>query len=228
MNVSLCFDAMWPDMNLPVKFNASRSRQEPKLSFDDQRNQLDVNSIAKQLGATADAHTQEDRGVMSLDLESVKKSLDDLRPRQESARESANLLDASSLWFTLYPDYSGAGEDWTFCGDNVVCSYGGTFDTNLSKTLASVQQSVLMRQIMNETHDPALALSAELTMLARMHYYDMSASFNWNQTMATTFFDMKSYPQERRGLAVVLSVVCVHLIVMAVVTVFIPMGLERY
>ncbi|KAL0254473.1 hypothetical protein SLS55_009948 [Diplodia seriata] len=132
LNVSLCFDALFPDLDLPVKFNATQSRSEPKVTFDDARNQLDFTA----------------------------------------------LLDTSSLWFTLNPDYNGGGTDWTFCRDGSLCAYGGTFDANTSTTLASVQQAVLMRQILNDTHDPAQALSAALTVLARMHFYDAAATFN--------------------------------------------------
>lgn len=153
----------------------------------------------------------------------MRDSLDALRPADESAQESAALLDGSSLWFTAYPEYSGAGPTWTFCRSDdpsEQCSSGGYYDGNLSTTYASVQQGVLMRQVLNATHDPAAALSAELTVLARMHYYDSAATFNMNGSISAVFFVSKSFPQETRGLAVVLAVCCTHVVVVTIVTVY--------
>ncbi|KAL1627115.1 hypothetical protein SLS54_002654 [Diplodia seriata] len=200
-------------------FNATRSRSEPKVTFDDARNQLDFTAVRRQLGATTTSSSPPlspaDRGIMTLSPASVRAALDALRPADRSAQKSAQLLDTSSLWFTLNPDYNGGGTDWTFCRDGAQCAYGGTFDANTSTTLASVQQGVLMRQILNDTHDPARALSAALTVLARMHFYDAAATFNAPRTAAATFFVTKTFPQRARGLAVVLAVCAAHVLVVA-------------
>ncbi|KAK0647788.1 hypothetical protein DIS24_g7395 [Lasiodiplodia hormozganensis] len=223
LNVTLCFDALFPDLDLPVKFNATQDRQEPKATFNNDANQLDLTTVRQQLGATRDRLSPSSRGILDLDISSVRDSIDALRPADESAQESAALLDSSSLWFTAYPEYSGAGPTWTFCRSDdpsEQCSTGGYYDGNISTTYASVQQGVLMRQILNATHDPAAALSAELTVLARMHYYDSAATFNMDQNISAIFFAMKSFPQETRGLAVVLAVCCTHVVVVAIVTVY--------
>ncbi|KAL1638825.1 hypothetical protein SLS58_008530 [Diplodia intermedia] len=220
LNVSLCFDALFPDLDLPVKFNATQSRSEPKVTFDDARNQLDFTAVRRQLGATSPPLSAADRGIMTLSAASVRAALDALRPADRSAQQSAQLLDTSSLWFTVNPDYNGGGTDWTFCRDGAACAtYGGTFDANTSTTLASVQQGVLMRQILNDSsHDPARALSAALTVLARMHFYDAAATFNAPVDGATgVFFEMKSFPQRVRGLAAVMAVCAAHVLVVAAV-----------
>ncbi|OJD31244.1 uncharacterized protein BKCO1_5000026 [Diplodia corticola] len=217
LNASLCFDALWPDMDLPVQFNATQSRTEPKVTIDPTTNQLDLTPVRHQLGATGPRLrlSPTARNILTLSISSVRAALDALRPADLSPSLSAKLLDGSSLWFTLNPDYNGGGAtSWTFCRDlrRAQCAYGGVYDANTSTTLASVTQGLLARSILDDDagHDPAAALSAALTVLARMQFYDAAATFDFPRSAAATAFVTKAFPHAARGLAVVAGVCVAH------------------
>jgi hypothetical protein len=92
-------------------------------------------------------------------------------------------------------------------------------DSALKATRADQVLNLMFRKFLKDGNSPARALSAMITLVSSMAYYDTAPLFNFpTDTMQTRFMTVL-YPTGSRGLAAFLTVLVVHLLLVAISTI---------
>ncbi|RYP79121.1 hypothetical protein DL771_000099 [Monosporascus sp. 5C6A] len=207
----MCYDSrIFGNSTRLVSAESLGDREEPQISIKttliDNRlvAQLDTESVRRQLGATNDILTLEERGLLKLELDPDYKYQVLTDPRYD-----INLLDLDMMYLTMQPFYPIDG--LMLCTKCMTAIYAPGNNLTVNHRLMSIFLDSL-----EETNSPAVALQAVLTVLTQMAYYNLVPYFDRleNGTIAIT----ESYyiPARIIGFASVGALLLIHLILVAV------------
>ncbi|KAK8035723.1 hypothetical protein PG991_001796 [Apiospora marii] len=151
-------------------------------------------TLRRQLGATLDNLTPQDRGILSLKTPNTSHN----RPK--------GILEVISEFLSSSSSYHAA------------YNFGRNFDPDTYSSVHKLHKALFV-DIMNDTGNPALALQAFSTTLNQMKYYE--SSYRWTDNNSITYItsESMSIPVGRAGFMSVIAIVAVHLGILAVTSV---------
>lgn len=181
--------------NFKITMSGYSTMSEPSLSWiQDPRGMVyggSINTlpIRRQLGATLDGQSMEERGILSLNVQGVESQ----RIKDMSAGLSPNILQN--------PLILADGQQNPILGDSDIHTYQSTHDAH----------SALFLDILKTTNDPALAIQALSTVLYQMQYFDKS--YKWTVANLASYIMSTdiSIPVRRAGLLCLGAIITVHL-----------------
>lgn len=202
--------------DIDVSASSSSNRTEPTLVYEPSKSGYNVDDVARQLGASKDHYSNEDRGILSLDIGSLIHE-----EKWQTARSSITSL---SLLHGIDQDWSSHYGDWQIC---TTCGKYGFYFESLGYTRINLRHAALVQGIFESTRDPSLAIQTHLFAQIRMAYYEFRSSFTNYNTITTTSFESRSFPQRGRGIVIVIVTISAHFALIILVAILFCSG-TRY
>lgn len=202
--------------DIDVSASSNSNRTEPTLVYEPSQAGYNINDAARQLGASKDYYSNEDRGILSLDIRSLIN-----KEKWQTARFSTTSLE---LLHGIDQDWSSHYGDWQIC---TRCGKYGLYDGYLGYTRINLRHAALVQGIFESTLDPSLAVQTYIFAQLRMAYYEFRSSFTNYKTITTTSFESRSFPQRGRGITIVIITISVHFALIILVAILFCTG-TRY
>lgn len=210
INVTVCYTA-WDVERLPVNMSSDSNRTEPTFSLDPEFNILSDAQIPHQLGAVPNPGNHSERGILTLN-------------------KASSWIPASEDWLVEPPFVEELAFSFDNGGSNTVYEISQTAlfskdpdpisitdDLHLTRVDGKIRK--LFRKAIEGTNSPARALSATITILSTMAYYDQMPFFEQNETTKQSFYMTVLFPQSHRGLTAFLAVLATHLVLVGITTI---------
>lgn len=223
VSISLCFDS-FISADVKVNLTAEHMASEPILGpWNVSTKQFDTEAVRRQLGALHSTASELDRSILTLETtpEQLQGQMQQLY--KDSSDRGLNHISFPAQQF-IQPNLAEAK-----LGGVLMCS-----DCNLSIDAVRLgdysyldkftNNSRIHNQIFQDTVQSANSITrawqAYYTLLGRAVYYDMLSYFDIPDAPAIAGFQDVSFPRSSRGLILVAVVLCLHLLVVSLVTVY--------
>lgn len=207
---------------MEITASSKLNRTEPTLVWDPSASTYNTHDVARQLGVTKDRYSHEDRGILSIDINTVKEQCEKWLNSDRNAFKDRNMV-IPYLYEGVNPEWTSHYGSWQICP---VCGSYGTYKGkgDLGYTVLNLRHAALIQSIFNSTSDPSLALQAHLTSLFRMIYYEYRSYYTGKRSILTASFETRSFPQRFRGIIIILITISVHFVLVAIITVLFYTG----
>ncbi|RYO85207.1 hypothetical protein DL766_007004 [Monosporascus sp. MC13-8B] len=211
MRVTMCYDSRrFSNSTRLVSAESLGDREEPQISIKTTLidnypvTQLDTESVRRQLGATNDSLTLEERGLLKLELDPGYK--DQMLPNPGHNIKS---FDVDMTFLTIQPIHPI--DALMLCTNCITDIYvPGNIRTVNHRLMAIFMDSL------EETNSPALALQAVFTVLTQMAYYHLAPYFDILENGTITITESYYIPARSIGFASVTALLLIHLILVAI------------
>lgn len=190
-------------------------------------NGLDTRELQRQLGATHENTSLEERGILRLSQEEVTKTVTQKRSAFHPKRNFTINWEVDLTGFV--DDYYYAANLstplWIVNSASIApttlffCPHCEPFPNSLSTSVASVLHASLFENVLRDTDSPALALQAYFTSLLRLVYHTWVPSFDLKQNVTTISYVDRLAPVSVRGFWIVMAIIFLHVLVCIITTV---------
>ncbi|RYP74672.1 hypothetical protein DL769_003985 [Monosporascus sp. CRB-8-3] len=203
MRVTLCYDSRsFSNSTRLVSAESLGDREEPQISIRTTLTdnylvaQLDTEPVRRQLGATNDILTLEERGLLKLELDPDYK--DQILPNQDQ-------FETGMTYMTVRPIHGI--DSLMLCTNCLTDIYAPGNTRAVNHRLASIFMDSL-----EETNSPAVALQAVFTVLTQIAYYNFVPYFDILEKGTITITESYYIPARSIGFASVVALLLIHLI----------------
>ena len=210
ISASLCYTA-WDVQRLDVNIHSPTSRTEPVAAWSPEAGYSTTPDVFHQLGDSkaAAAQTPSSRGILSLDRKST------WAPKPADARSVTAwpfvqaFADMSSQSSNIGPVMMAG--DWTAFLSSSRLDSGYEAHLEGKKLLFADDTLVsLYGNFMSRNASLATSISALITVLSGMAYYDQLPRFRTTTNATQTFFTTVLFPQSKQGFFAVMAMIATH------------------
>lgn len=220
VSISLCYDS-FVSTDANVTLSADRFSTEPNLTPWDVENGFGTKAVLQQLGVlNSSKQNYADRGILRLQttpqqIRAQLRTLYDESKRQnlsEISFPNQNLLQSNSRNDDLFGNFLCEA-----CGPHFISPNSDI--PGVFYQLNNHLHNQFFQDVIRTTNNSALACQAYFTNIGRIAYYDMLPYFDVRDSPLISSFQSAQFPRSPRGLVAVLLVLCVHLILVGLITV---------
>lgn len=221
-SMSLCYTA-WDTATLNVSLSSQQSRTEPTEHWSPTEGYFTVPDATEQLGPNGESSgvSAEQRGILQLLPQTswIPEEADVVPIQVEPLVQIAS--DMSGLWQSNGSEAANLGGNYSTLldpgagpGTSGAVFAGSSKDIELDPSVLRGDQTfaALYRQTLARTGSLAYALSALLTLVSSMAYYDQMPQYQQESNATQTFFQTVLLPQRHTGFAATMCVIAVHLL----------------
>ncbi|KAM0430153.1 hypothetical protein ACHAPT_006161 [Fusarium lateritium] len=206
LSFTTCFVNLAPPKVYNVTMAGRSILSEPVVDWHRRTNQAKVKSIQSQLGADTRPRNLEERGILALHVETDS--------RGHANNVSADSLFVASILKNVTEDAPGGSPNsWSMIDEP------GIAYSDLGVEMAHAAHASLFQSILQETHDPALAVQALFTRMQQMIYYDSLNDFNVSGPVMTVYSTETLIPARWTGLILTITLTVVHFSVLLIAVV---------
>jgi hypothetical protein len=214
LSLSLCYPA-FDTADLAIHASGNENRTEPTPIYDSGTTSFSYSKVRQQFGQLGGSLS--DRGVLQLQN----------RTSWIPGSEDYYYYPHAPSPFVVYSSNMEGPGGIIACGEASPSPGFTAFMYNFTRELSSwkdvgsinVDPSIaaLVQEILQQGGSIAFAMQSLVTVLTSLAYYDQLEQFNGLSTVAITNFITSTVPVSHRGFIAVVSVVLVHIILLAIV-----------
>ncbi|KAN0090614.1 hypothetical protein V8E51_019193 [Hyaloscypha variabilis] len=194
LDISIC-STSFTQNNFNISASSTSNRTEPSIGWDIGEQKFDTLAIRRQLGATQEQLTLDNRGLSQLGMLENNASVD----------PGLRLGYPAQSWERFPSPSNNSLALCQFC----------VFDFT---TYADIAQIAIFQDILQQTSHPALALQAYGTLLYSTFYYINAVQYDLNATVSVTNFVLRIQPTAYRGFILYSIIIVVHLTLILFIT----------
>lgn len=212
IRVTTCFANLGTPI-VTLDMSSFWDNQEPEMLWKNETGTYDTMASRNQLGASLVPGSPKDRGILSLP---PRWQWNEFVPSHQIQQDFGPWFFSMSLATSmLYPRFASDKTDEGSPDQVVILSKTNMVD----QTYAHQTHVDLFQDTLRDTQSPALAVQALLGRIFQMAYYEYLVKLNTKVEATTSFSTTALIPQQWTGLAVVISLVAIHLVMMVTITI---------